>query len=108
MSQFQSKLSNPNLMDLSDANRLPACGGLERGLKKIQIERYLCGIRGKARPPIPTEGGERIETLDALIAQASVGPACIPASAANTDIAVISAEPGAGGTISVSAFRALE
>jgi hypothetical protein len=40
------------------------------------------------------KAGERIETLDALIAQASVGPACIPASAANTDIAVISAEPG--------------
>jgi hypothetical protein len=42
------------------------------------------------------KAGERIETLDALIAQASVGPACSPASAANTDIAVISAEPGRG------------
>jgi hypothetical protein len=82
--------------------------GSSVGSKKIQIERYLCGIRGKAATDSDGRRGERIETLDALIAQASVGPACIPASAANTDIAVISAEPGAGGTISVSAFRALE
>ena len=81
--------------------------GSSVGSKKFKLN-VACAESEAKRPPIPTEGGERIETLDALIAQASVGPACIPASAANTDIAVISAEPGAGGTISVSAFRALE
>lgn len=33
-----------------------------------------------------------------------IGPACIPASASNTAIAVISAAPGAGGTVSVTAW----
>lgn len=33
-----------------------------------------------------------------------IGPACIPASAANTGIAVISAAPGAGGVVSVAGW----
>lgn len=39
-----------------------------------------------------------------VVTNPSIGPACIPASAANTAINVISAAPGAGGVISVTAW----
>lgn len=38
------------------------------------------------------------------ITEPSIGPACIPASAANTAIVVTSAAPGAGGVVSVTAW----
>lgn len=38
------------------------------------------------------------------ILEPPLGPACIPASAANTGIAVVSAAPGSGGVVSVSAW----
>jgi hypothetical protein len=38
------------------------------------------------------------------ITEPPIGPACVPASAANTAIAVNSAAPGAGGTVTVTAW----
>jgi hypothetical protein len=81
---------------------------------------YLCGFSIRANATAAATGNASVTgtvtgTLNftqwtaALasgigITEPPIGAGCIPASAANTGIAVISAAPGVGGTVSVSAW----
>lgn len=81
---------------------------------------YLCGFSIRANATAAATGNATVTgtitgTLNFTqwtaplasgvgVTEPAIGPACIPASAANTGIAVISAAPGLGGTVSVSAW----
>lgn len=81
---------------------------------------YLCGFSIRANATAAATGNATVTgtitgTLNFTqwtaplasgigVTEPSIGPSCIPASAANTGLAVISAAPGAGGTVSVSAW----
>lgn len=81
---------------------------------------YLCGFSIRANATAAATGNATVTgtitgTLNFTqwtaplasgvgVTEPSIGPACIPASAANTGIAVVSAAPGSGGTVSVSAW----
>lgn len=81
---------------------------------------YLCGLSIRANATAAATGNATVTgtisgTLNFTqwtaplasglgITEPPIGPACIPASAANTGIAVVSAAPGAGGTVSVTAW----
>ena len=72
-------------------------------------------LPGRSAPALATVTGTITGTLNFTqwtaplasgigITEPPIGPACIPASAVNTGIAVISAAPGSGGTVSVTAW----
>jgi hypothetical protein len=72
-------------------------------------------LPGRSAPALATVTGTITGTLNFTqwtaplasgigITEPPIGPACIPASAFNTGIAVISAAPGSGGTVSVTAW----
>lgn len=81
---------------------------------------YLCGLSIRANATAAVTGNATVTgtitgTLNFTqwtaplasgigITEPPIGPYCIPASAANTAINVISAAPGAGGVVSVSAW----
>ena len=81
---------------------------------------YLCGLSIRANATAAATGNATVTgtisgTLNFTqwtaplasgigITEPPIGPACIPGSAANTPIAVISAAPGAGGTVSTTAW----
>ena len=81
---------------------------------------YLCGFSIRANATAAATGNATVTgtitgTLNFTqwtaplasglgITEPPIGPSCIPASAANTAINVVSAAPGAGGTVSVSAW----
>lgn len=81
---------------------------------------YLCGFSIRANATAAATGNATVTgtitgTLNFTqwtaplasglgVTEPPVGPACIPASAVNTGIAVISAAPGSGGVVSVSAW----
>lgn len=81
---------------------------------------YLCGFSIRANATAAATGNATVTgtitgTLNFTqwtaplasglgVTEPNIGPSCIPAGAANTGIAVVSAAPGAGGVISVTAW----
>jgi hypothetical protein len=81
---------------------------------------YLCGLSIRANATAAATGNATVTgtisgtinltqwtaplTSGIGVVEPVIGPNCIPASASNTAISVISAAPGAGGTVSVSAW----